>query len=89
MRLTILMTCCSSLAACATDPAGDAASAAEPGNGREERIVCAMEEPTGSRVRMRRCWTQQQIEQESLDARDAMRRGQEARPIPRDPGSGR
>ena len=73
------------LAACATDPAAPGAPAE-----REEKIVCAMEEPTGSRMRVKRCWTQEQSEEQARDARSALDRGQTLRrPPPQQPGSSR
>jgi hypothetical protein len=88
MRLLALIAPLALLAACATEPetastaaAGTTASATGP----EEKIVCGMEEPTGSRLRVRRCWTQEQIDQESRDAKAVLERVQSVRPNPEQP----
>ena len=92
MRLLALIATLALLAACATQPepsstatAGTTASAA----GSEEKIVCGMEAPTGSRLRVRRCWTQEQLDRETSDAKKVIDRGQVTRPTPQAPGAGR
>jgi hypothetical protein len=84
MRLVALIAPLALLAACATDTASSAGAPTEPAsaNGREEKIVCGMEAPTGSRLRVRRCWTQEQLDQEGRDAKAAIERGQLSRPNP-------
>jgi hypothetical protein len=74
------------LAACATEPdAPEGARLTASANGREEVIVCGMEEPTGSRMRVKRCWTKEQLDQEGRDAQEFIKRGQLVRPAPTDP----
>jgi hypothetical protein len=89
MRLLALIAPLALLAACATDPQTESSATTASATGREEKIVCGMEEPTGSRLRVRRCWTQEQLDRETSDAKKVIDRGQVTRPTPQAPGSGR
>jgi hypothetical protein len=82
MRLLALIAPLALFAACATEPETALPGAAAASTGPEEKIVCGMEEPTGSRLRVRRCWTQEQLDRESSDAKKALERGQLSRPNP-------
>lgn len=73
------------LAACATDPGSSSSAPIAGSTGREEKIVCGKEEPTGSRLRVQRCWTQEQLDQETREAKSAIERVQSVRPNPEQP----
>jgi hypothetical protein len=73
------------LAACATDPGSSSSATTAGSTGRDEKIVCGKEEPTGSRLRVQRCWTQEQLDQESREAKSAIERVQSVRPNPEQP----
>jgi hypothetical protein len=74
------------LVACATE-AEKSGGQQVASSDREEVVVCGMEEPTGSKLRVKRCWTKQQLEQEGQDARKVIERGQLVRPTPQTPGN--
>jgi hypothetical protein len=82
MRLAALLAPLALFAACATEPETASSATTASAAGPEEKIVCGMEQPTGSRIRVRRCWTQEQLDQESRDAQKALERGQLVRPYP-------
>lgn len=70
------------LAACATEPA---AEFAKPPSGDEERmassVVCTSEKPTGSNIRQtvcRRVLTGEEAEEQAAEARDVLRKIDEA-----------
>jgi hypothetical protein len=74
------------LVACATEPGHpDANTLITSAAGKEERIVCGREEPTGSRLKVKRCWTHEQLELEERDAEALIKRGQLVRPTPSSP----
>jgi len=85
MRVVAALTLLALLAACATEPGNPSTGTTATGSGPEEKIVCGMEEPTGSRLRVRRCWTQEQIDQESREAKAVLERVQSVRPNPEQP----
>jgi hypothetical protein len=85
MRLPALLAPLALLAACATEPETASTGTAARAAGPEEKIVCGTEEPTGSRLRVRRCWTQEQIDRESRDAKAVLERVQSVRPNPEQP----
>jgi hypothetical protein len=85
MRLLALLPPLALLAACATEPETASTATTASAAGPEEKIVCGMEEPTGSRLRVRRCWTQEQIDQETRDAKSTLERVQSVRPNPEQP----
>jgi hypothetical protein len=80
-----LLTLLALLAACATEPGNPSTGTTATSSGPEEKIVCGMEEPTGSRLRVRRCWTQEQIDQESRESKAVLERVQSVRPNPEQP----
>jgi hypothetical protein len=82
MRLPALLAPLALMAACATAPETASSGTTAASTAPEEKIVCGMEQPTGSRIRVRRCWTQEQLDQESRDAKAALERGQLSRPNP-------
>ena len=85
MRVVALLVPLALLAACATEPENPSTVTTATSTGPEERIVCGKEEPTGSRLRVRRCWTQEQIDQESRETKAVLERVQSVRPNPEQP----
>ena len=81
MKVAAVIVSLALLAGCAADPTG-ATGQQLASSGREEKVVCAMEEPTGSKLRVKRCFTKEQLEQEGQDARKVIERGQLVRPAP-------
>jgi len=51
------------LGACATDPADTTVASNDP------KVVCTYEAPTGSNLKTRRCWTEEQTAQQQQGAR--------------------
>jgi len=84
MRTALTFAVLALLGACATEPPAAADQTAAAG-GREAKVVCGMEEPTGSRLKVKRCSTQDQIDQQGQEARKALERSQTVRQ-PNSPG---
>jgi hypothetical protein len=65
MRFAVLIAPLASLVllgACATDPESTTVAAGP-------KVICTTEAPTGSNIKVRRCWTEEQWAQEQQDAR--------------------
>ncbi len=62
-RTALALSFACALAACATDPADTTVTSNDP------KVVCTYEAPTGSNLKTRRCWTEEQTAQQQQAVR--------------------